>query len=138
MSKKFFSNAIMTVMALLKISTSTAAFAQQNSDEARWQRAVDDGTVQAYVDFVLQNPTSRFVDEAICRIGTVNEPVAVEAAVTAAAGQGGTGTGATIDDCREYTSDIVISEGSDAGAEILIADYSIVLATDTRGRMFNV
>lgn len=139
MSKKFLSNAVMTAMLLLKISSgTTAAVAQQDSDEAQWRRAVDVGTVQAYVDFVLQNPTSRFVDEAVCRIGQVDEPRAVQTAVSAASGQGGTGTGASIDDCRDYGGDVVVNEGSDSGAEILIADYSIVLATDTRGRMFNI
>lgn len=138
MNEKFFSKAIMTAMVLLRISTGSAAVAQQNSDEAGWQRTVDEGTVQAYVNFVLQNPTSRFVDEAICRIGQVNEPRAIQTAVSAAAGQGGTGTGATIDDCRDYGGDVVVSEGSDAGAEIMISDYGILLATDTRGRMFNI
>lgn len=138
MSKKIFSNAIMTALVLLKITTGTAAVAQQDTDEARWQRTVDDGTLQAYVDFILEYPRSRYVDEAICRIGQVNAPIAMQTARTAAEGQGGSGTGASIDDCRDVAGAGVISEGSDTGTEVLISDYAILLATDTRGRMFNI
>jgi hypothetical protein len=121
MKKGIVSRLVTMFLVGTKLVSGSPAFAQPNV--LAWEQTVADGSVEAYVNFVFEYVDSEFVDEAICRIAAVDEPLGEVTALQAAAIEGGTGTGATWDHCKdvEYAGNL-----------------NVVLATDTFGRMFNI